>query len=130
MRPVSRVVQLSPFNWGTLINVASIPLLTLILYFGIDYVKNGDKVNQHDQEIKQERIAREQAHKDDAEKREALRDALTNFAAKTSEGISKLAEHAAVQDEQIKNINGNLDKVVNGLQNIELAVGRGKNGRP
>ena len=95
---------------------------TLGLYFGIDYIRSGDRLGQHDLELKQV----EQARKADEAKREALRDALNNFASKTTEGISKLAEHAAVQDEQIKNINGNLDKVVNGLQSIEMAVTRDK----
>lgn len=75
---------------------------------------------------KQEVAAREAAHNDESEKREQLRSALLNYADKTQHSIDSLAANAMVQQEQIKNVNTNLDKVVQGLQNIELAVGRAK----
>ena len=112
------------FNAGTLVNILTIPILTGAVTFAGFYYTTRDNLARHDVEIATEIKARELAEKDQSEQRAKLSDSLLTYAQKTQEGISGLATHAAVQDEQIKNITGSLDRVISGLQNIETAVGR------
>src|ERR1700684_1065736 len=102
----------SIWNAGTAINVLSIPLLTAGFYFVGNYFLTGDTLKRHDAEIAAEISAREK-----------LSTSLLAYAQKTQEGISTLTTHAAVQDEQIKNVASTLDHVVSGLQKIETTVG-------
>ena len=111
------------FNWGTLVNILTIPVLTGGIYFLGDWFRNGDTLKRHDIEIAAEVKARENAEKNQSEQREKLSESLLSYAQKTQEGISTLSAHAMVQDEQIKNITSTLDHVVSGLQGIERAVG-------
>ena len=50
--------------------------------------------------------------------REKLRDALLSNSQVTQKSIDSLAAHALVQDEQIKNVNSSLERVVSGLQTL------------
>lgn len=116
-----------PFSWKTIVSLAAaVPLLTIGGNFVVNYISNGDKLAQHDIEIKQEQVERNKLKDAEDEKREILRKALNDYADKTAQSVAALATHAAVQDEQIKNISNNLDKAVNVLQGIEIAISRDK----
>ena len=112
----------SGFNIATIAQILAIPVLTVGIYFIGNYFLYGDTLKRHDVEIAAEVKAREISDKVQSEQREKLSDSLLAYAQKTQEGISALAVHAAVQDEQIKNVTSTLDHVVNGLQSIESAV--------
>ena len=118
-----REIHVSPFNWGTLINVAAIvgSMLTVGFYFSVNYATTADTLKRHDQQLVEEKVEREKMKALDDEKREGLRRALENYAATTSTGIAELAKHAAVTDEHIKSIDEHLGMVVNGLQRLETA---------
>lgn len=63
----------------------------------------------------------------DVKIREQLRDALTKNAEKTSDAISELSKHAAVQDERTQNISNNLTTIQNQLSTISTALSPAKN---
>lgn len=110
------------FNAGTIINVLGIPVLTAIFIGGGFYFT----LRGLPEQLTKETEARETSQKTEAEARDKVRNALIDYAGKTQHSIDTLAAHALVQDEQIKNVNSSLERVVNGLQNIELAVGHAK----
>ena len=116
--------QPNPFNYATLAQMLVIPAVTVGFYFTVNWAVTGDTLKRHDQQITEEKIEREKLKVGEDEKREALRKALTDYAATTSSSINELAKTSAVQSEQIKSIGLSLERVVNGLQNIELAVHR------
>ena len=125
--PRRRAPQASPTSWlngGTIINILGIPLITAIFIGGGYYYTTRDILAQHTAEIAKEVATREAAMKEENEGREKIRNALINYADKTQHSIDTLAAHGMVQDEQIKAVNGTLDKVVNGLQGMEMAIGR------
>ena len=99
-------------------------MITVGVYLVANWTLTGDTLKRHDQQIMEEKVEREKLKVGEDEKREALRKALTDYAATTSSSINELARTSAVQSEQIKSIGSSLERVVNGLQNIELAVRR------
>jgi hypothetical protein len=112
----------SPFNWATIVQMATIPLLTVAFYFTVNWAVTGDTLKRHDVEIAEEKIEREKLKASEDEKREALRKQLAEYADRTTQSVAALAQHAAVQDEKVGNINENLNKVVNSLQNLQYII--------
>jgi len=127
--------QPSIWNAGTVVNIFAIPIITTIFLGGGAYFTFKALLEQNTSAIKEESAKREEAFRTETTKREAalkeevvareaLRQALMENSKETTKGIASLAAHALVQDEQIKNATTELKNVVNGLQNIEIAVGR------
>ena len=110
------------FNIATVAQIFAIPVLTVGIYFVGNYFIAGDTLKRHEVEIASEAAARKASEKEQTEQRQKLSDSLLTYAQKTQEGISALTTHAAVQDEQIKNVTSTLDHVVSGLQSIERAI--------
>ncbi len=121
-RPASRPQAQSVFNYGTLINVLTIPVLSAIFALAGFYFKMGDIPARLDKETEQ----RQTAFKEENSAREQLRSALLTFADKTSHSIDSLAANQMVTQEHIKSLDTTLDHVVTGLQNIESAVNKVK----
>lgn len=112
----------SVFNAGTAINVLAIPVITTVFIAGGFYFTVRSRLDQ----VTQEQKASGDSLKSESDARERLRSALEDYAGKTQHSVDQLAAHAMVQDEQIKAVNSSLERVVNGLQSIELAVGGGR----
>lgn len=116
VKRATKVVPVEPWWRGTLINVLGIPIVTTIFLGSGFYYLTQNTLAEHTLAIAQEATKREALQTAQDEKREALRVALRDYAAKTSDGINKLAAHADVQDERIKNINEAVDRLVTGFQ--------------
>ena len=58
----------------------------------------------------------------DSKARDQLRESLSKNSEKTSEAISKLTEHAAIQDERTKNITDTLQNIQGTLSSITTAI--------
>jgi hypothetical protein len=102
-----RTQQPGLLNGGTLINILAIPLLTGALTFLGFYFTTKDTLTQHTQEISNNNKAREQ-----------LREALLDNANKTQLAISTLAATARVQEEQIKGVNGSLERIERSIEKL------------
>src|ERR1700677_1562752 len=87
--------QPNPFNYATLAQMLVIPAITVGFYFTVNWAVTGDTLKRHDQQITEEKIEREKLKVGEDEKREALRKALTDYAATTSSSINELAKTSA-----------------------------------
>jgi hypothetical protein len=146
------------FNKGTIVNVLLIPAITAIFLGGgvfyagkllldqntaaiaIETQKRetaiAEETKRREEAFAAMREKRDVSQKAEDAKREELRQALLTNARETSDGIAKLTAHALVQDEQIKNVGeqiknqvSSIDRVVTGLQNLEIAVGHVTGGK-
>jgi hypothetical protein len=90
------------------VNVLTIPILTGALTFLGFYFTTKDTLTQHSVEIATNNKAREQ-----------LREALVDNANKTQTAISSLAATARVQEEQIKGVNGSLDRIERSIDKLK-----------
>ena len=116
------IVRTSPFNWGTLVNVLGIPILTTIFLGGGFYLTTQKDLAEHTRLLAEEAIKRDALKDAEDTKREALRQALLDYASKTQEGIAKLSAHVEVQDEHIKNIDDSINRLVTGFQQWQQSV--------
>lgn len=121
--------QPSPFNWATIVQIGAIPAITLAGSIIYQTTTTGDTLKRHDQMIAEEKTEREALRVNEDAKREELRRALIDNSSETRAAMAKLvdseqdqAKISAVQAEQIKSIGAALERVVNGLENIERAV--------
>ena len=121
-RAKSRQKVPSVFNWGTLVNVLTIPLFTGALTLLGFYFSVRDIPAKLDKET----AARQASLEKEGEARERLRSAVSDYAAKTTAAISTLSADQKVTQEHLKSVDSTLDRAVGALQNIELAVGRPK----
>lgn len=112
----------SVFNWGTVVNVAMIPLLTVAFYFVVSWATTGDTLKQHEKAIAEEAAERKAMKIEDDVKREALRKALTDNSNETRSAISDLSKTVAVQANEIINIDKHLEMLVSGVQRLEQSV--------
>lgn len=102
------------FNKGTIVNVFAIPVLTAAITLGGAVLAFYFQTKELPGKIAEETKARE-----------ALRTALVENTQKTQQAISELATQQAVATTQIQSLTSTLDRVVSGLQNVELSLAGG-----
>lgn len=112
--------QSSVFNAGTVINVASIPLLSgLVVLIGWYFLTN-DTLRRHDDAIRsiqtQAKLTAEDEHKD----REASRKVFLDNQTKTTEVLSKLETRLSVQETKQEFANQTLTKIADEIAKLSV----------
>ncbi len=103
----------SVLNAGTLVNVASIPLITAIISLIGFYYLTRDELGRHDVAISTT-IPKE--FKEEADAREKTRSEFLDRLQKLNDGVTSLSTNVAVQGEQNKEIAKTLGKISDQLQ--------------